>query len=411
MTDSSKEFFILLAVLTLLAACFRLYGIMEQTPLTDEIHMAYTAEGYVERGHFVPSMPHHPNLRNILVFLSIKIFGFNGLGLRFFSILFGTASVPLLGLFVHRLTSNRDAAGLAAFLLAVDPVHITFSRQPIQEVHIAFFCLLGFTLLLRSRERFEKPGGPSAALLLLPAAGIAFGLGIASKYNTAFVLLVGVGLAVRWSWRAGRTDLTALAVVSLVIVPAMVLLLTDAPWFGRGYDLGDWLFMRKANLERMTTKYVPALMEMNPDTSAWQWFLKPFTGYSNFVVAEGSTHVTVGLSNPLDWLLVIPASVYLLVKRSLRGSAALLQALFWLSYVPFLVTQRPIWIVSAMAVVPYAFGLLGLALADILAERRTALRAYVAAVLCVSILLFPMTMGRSLDHSYTSLLAERFRPH
>jgi dolichyl-phosphate-mannose--protein O-mannosyl transferase len=407
-----KQFIVLITAITLLGALFRLYGILDQPPLDDEIHMAYTAEGYVARGHFIPSMPHHPNLRNLLVALSTEMFGINGFGLRFFSVLFGTLSIPVIGLLVHKLSADVTASALASFLLAADPLHITFSRQPIQEVHVAFFSMLGIYLVLEGLDRLDARGPLKVqGLILLPLAGIAFGLGIASKYNTAFILLVGLAVSVYRLVQRGRPQLAILAVFCLTLLPAAVFLLTDAPWFGRGYGLDDWLFMRTANLERMTNKFLPSAIEMNPDTSAWMWFIKPFLGYASFVSIEGRSYVTVGMGNPLSWLPVLPSILYLLWEPARRKKHVFLLSLFWIAYLPFIFIRRPIFAISAVAVVPYAFGLLALALTNILSTRRKTLLIYASIVLVVSISLLPLCMGKALDHRYTELLVSRFNPH
>ena len=64
------------------------------------------------------------------------------------SLLLGILGVPLLGILVYRITGSRIAGVLAAFLLALDPVHITFSRQALQEVHTIFFLLLAAVLII-----------------------------------------------------------------------------------------------------------------------------------------------------------------------------------------------------------------------------------------------------------------------
>jgi dolichyl-phosphate-mannose--protein O-mannosyl transferase len=402
-----------MAAATIVGAALRWYGAAEQPPLRDEVHMAFTAEGYVAAGQTLPSMPHHPNLRNLLVSCSLRAFGAGGLGLRFWSLLLGTASIPLLGWIVHHLTSRPAAGAIAAFLLAADPLHVAFSRQTIQETHVVFLSLLGVALALRyldGRDRGPERGGP----LLLLAAGAAFGLGLASKFQAALPLGVCFALVLRRTLRAREAGAVVLAVVSFTVVPLTVLALTDAPWFARGYGLDEWLFMRRAVLDRMSARYVPLPTETNLDRSAWEWFAKPFVGYASFSVSAGVPIVTVGVGSPLVWLLVLPSAILAAATPALREPTARLQALFWASYVPFLVAGRPIFFLTALAVAPWAFGLVAVALdhlAGASAQRRRALQAYAGAVLAVTVLLQPLSTGDALRHPHTAALARRFDPH
>jgi dolichyl-phosphate-mannose--protein O-mannosyl transferase len=402
-----------LAGATALAAALRWHGIGDQPPLSDEVYVALTAMGYVEGGQTLPTMPHHPNLRNLLVFASLEAFGAGSLGLRFFSLLLGTLSVPLLGLAVRAMTGRALAAGLAAFFLAVDPLHLAFSRQAIQETHVVFFALLGSVIaltLLRRLERRGRAGAVEAVLVLL--CGAVFGIAIASKYQAVFPLLVFMGLALAKAIRLRDVGLAALVAVSFVVVPITVLALTDGPWFARGYGLGDWVFMRGAVLERMSSRYVPAATELNPDRRAWEWFVNPALGYASFSASLGRPFVVVGTGNPLVWLLVLPSALVAAARPALRRRTALLQALFWVTYLPFVVSGRPIFLLTALAVVPFALGLVGAALDELVPPaRRPLLYGYAGVVLAASLLLRPLATGNSLDHGYTSALVRRFDPH
>ncbi len=405
MENNKKEFLALLLLITLLGICLRVYGVFGQPLLEDETLMASTARNYMERGHFVPSMPHHPNLRNILVFLSMNTFGENGLGVRFFSLLFGILSVPLLGLLLYRLTSNVTASSLAAFFLAVDPVHILYSRHAIQEVHTAFFFLAGTLLFVHAATRNDR-------WWLLPASGVFFGFGLASKAHAAFPLLVCLVSVFLSAKELRKKEFRILAVVSLTVLPLTVFMLTDAAWFSRGYDLADWLFMRKTLIGPMTAKFTPPTTEINVDTLAWQWFLVPFLGYHEFSYGSGKPVLFVAMGNPLVWMLVLPAAFYILYRwRSIQG-ALFMQALFWLSYLPLVVAPRRIFLLSSIAVTPFAYGLVGLAVSHAATRwGKKIVYVYLGAVLAISLLLYPLTLGQGWNYQYLRPMVERFNPH
>ncbi len=411
MSAETRRFAVALAGVTLLAAALRADGIAAQPPLADEVEMAFTAESYVTSGEPLPTMPHPPNLRNLLIAASAGALGFGALGLRLASLVLGVLSVPLLALVVRQVSGRDAAAVLAAFLLAVDPLHVTFSRQAIQETHVVFFALAGVSLGLAYLRRLERGAPGAAADALLPAAGVAFGLALASKLQAAFPLVVVGALLVRSTLRARDPGRLALTVVSLAILPLTIVALTDAPWFGRGYDLADWALMRRAVFDRMSSSYVPAEMEVNPDRSAWEWFLRPFLGYASFSMAHGKPFVVVGMGNPLVWMLVLPSALWAAASAAACRRTLVLQALFWSSYVPFLLPGRPIFFLTALAVAPFAFALVAAA-ADELASggHRKLVGAYGVAVLLSSLLMTPLETGASLEHGYTAALVRRFAP-
>lgn len=405
-----RRFGVALAALTLLGVLVRAPGIDRQPPTTDEVQSAFTADGYVNGGQTLPTMPHHPNLRNLLVAASLRIFGGGGLGLRFFSLAFGVLAVPLLALIVRRLAGGAFPALGAAFLLAVDPLHVAFSRQSFQETHVVFFSLLGVWLSLGHLRDDEAGGTPSP--ISLPAVGAAFGLALASKFQAAFPLMVVAAVVVYRALRARDVGRLAMALVCLTVVPITVLALVDAPWFGRGYDLADWSFMRRAVFDRMSASYVPAAAELNPDRSAWLWFVKPLAGYASFSVAGGRPAVSVGLGNPLVWLLVLPAAALAAWRSELRSRTGLLQAFFWASYLPFLLTTRPIFFLTAMAPAPFAFALVSVVASELAsAKRRAWLAAYGLAILMASLMLLPLAQGTALNYAHGRALVRHFNPH
>jgi hypothetical protein len=91
----------------------------------------------------------------------------------------------------------------------------------------------------------------------------------------------------------------------------------------------------------------------------------------------------------------------------------LLQALFWVSYVPLVLSSRPIWLLSSLAVTPFAFALAGRCLSIVLAGRRNRawLALFLAAAIAVSVLLFPASAGRAWEFGYLRPVVERLNPH
>jgi dolichyl-phosphate-mannose--protein O-mannosyl transferase len=402
------KFRTIILIITILGAIVRLAAIQDQPPFSDEVQVVFTAHNYIERGHFTPTMPHHPNLRNILVYISTHLLGFGAIGVRGFSLLFGIASIPLLAFLIYRMTSNVTASCLAAFFLAADPFHITFSRDAIQETHTIFLFLLGTYLALNS---FNDEKGPSR-WWLLPLSGIAFGLGLASKAHALFPMLTCLAFIGFKTLKTGNKGLMLFSVLSLSVIPANVYLLTDAFWFSRGYSFEEWIFMKQLIIEIMAKKVIVAPMEVNIDIHAWEWFIKPFLGYAGFVPSEGRNIISIATGNPLVWLLVLPSSIFLFTTKHRLHTSILIQAFFWISYLPLVFAPRPIFLLSASAVIPFAYALVGLSLSDLIKKwGGKPLTVYILAVVIVSLLLLPLSMGRTQDFRYLYPIMQRFNPH
>jgi dolichyl-phosphate-mannose--protein O-mannosyl transferase len=408
-TPSTRVYLAALIVVFALGALLRLHGIAQQPPLFDEVLAVFGAENYVEHGLFGPIMVYHPQWRSLALYATTHLAGTGAFGVRGASLLLGCFTVPLLSLLVLRMTNDRTAALVTGFLLAVDPVHITFSRQAIQEVHTTVFFITGVLLFVEGRRRRDSVSGP----LLWALAGVAFGLGMASKAHALFPLAVCGGLAVGEATAARRSaSLAAVAVSCFGLVPLSVYLVTYLPWFGRGYALSDWIFMQRSLFGQMVT-HSGNPMDSLVDVSPALWFIKPFMGYGNFVEAHGQPMVTIAMGNPLVWLLVLPAAGYLVVRRRDRQGVMLLLALFLASYLPLVLTTRPVWVLSSLAVTPFAFAIVGLAACEMARERRlqVVLGCYLAFVLAVSLLMYPMSVGRGWHHEYLRPLVVKFIPH
>lgn len=403
------RFPIVLGCVTLLALLFRIYGLSEQPLLEYEAHMIQGAKDYVELGLLPRVMWWHPPLRNTLIYLSTAVFGFGAGGARFWSIFSGVLTVPLVSLLAYEMFKSRRAAYAAAFLLAVDPLHITFSRQAIQEAHVAFFSVLGVYLTVIYAKR--------DSLLCLLLAGAAYGMGLASKWQAGFTLAACWLLLIFPKMIQGEAVSThplylrLLAGVSaLVFLPLAIYTASYLPWISRGYDLREWLYMQNVSFVMTgTTVYDIA---SNPGR-ALDWFIRP-SGYASIVVTE-RPHLTFGFNNLLVWWLVLPSFFYLgyVFRKDGMRSSLFVSMLFWFSYLPLIVIPtRPIYLLSATSVIPFAFLGVGWTTAKIgerLGDRW--LYGYLALVFLSGIALFPLTCGKASDYQYLEAIVNRFSPH
>lgn len=398
-------------LITVLGFALRSYGLPSQPLSGDDTAVGISAINFIERGHLGPTMWNHPGLRNILVYLSMLIFGSGVWGLKIVSLTVGTLSVPFVGLIAKRLFNHAGIALLAAFFLAIDPLHIDFSRQAVHEVYMAFFSLAGIYFALRYLDG-QKP-------YLLILSGISFGLGMASKWNVIFSLITAYSVLLYKILRDSgfnrpEKSIKLLFVTSaIVVLPVTIYILTFIPWFQRGYSIPEWIFLQKAMLleSKTHTGYLSSSIEF--DHKPYLWFVKPVAFADRAIY--GKPTVLVGISNPFVWLLTIPSMIYVLYKgidgRSFNHY--FLFGLFLIGYLPFLIANRPIWAFTAFSILPYAFMAVAYAVCNAtknMGHRKTILSVYIFLVCIAGIPLYLLAVGKGFDNSYLRPVADIYRP-
>jgi dolichyl-phosphate-mannose--protein O-mannosyl transferase len=416
MTDteqlSRRRFFIGLALVTIFAAVLRIYWLAGTQPTGDEFYTIEEAFDYMLRGHFGLVEWHHPKLRDIFEFYSINMLGLNLVGFRFASLLFGILTVPLTALVARRLTGCNAAALLAALFIAVDPIHIMFSRQSIQEEYVPFFSLLGIYLALRYLA--DKKA------VTLICAGIIFGLGLASKWNVAAPLVLSLILltyrCLKQQEASHREKWTELLFYfsALVILPVTVYMVTYLPWLQhRGYDLGEWLRTQRLMFaENLVHQGANPAFDQVQDHNPRVWFIRP-VGFADFMMNGNRPTIVLAVSNPLVWLLTLPAVGYLMSKmRRLDCFHLFLLAMFWCSYLPFAISRRVTVLNSSLGVTPFAFMAIATVVISLLRDkpnRNLILYAYIGLVLAVAIPLYLMAIGNGFGTILQPVL-ELYRP-
>lgn len=407
-----RLFYAMLAFLTIIGAVLRIYWLADTQPTGDEYYTIAEAFDYMVRGHYGLEMWHHPKLRDIFVFWAIKFFGTNAEGFRLASIVFGILTIPLTGLVARRLTRSDAAALLASFFMAVDAIHIELSRQAIQEVYMPFFLLLGIYLALRYRE--------SKNTVLLIFSGVIFGLGLASKWNVAIPLALTLVLlcylSIKQDSQSAFEKSTELLLffAAMVVLPLTVYILTYYPWMlHRGYDLAEWFATQKImfaeNLVHQGAN--PEMLQMQ-DHSPFLWFLRP-VGFADFLMNGNEPVVVLGVSNPLVWLLTLPAVGYLMFHvRKLDWRHLFLLALFWCSYLPFVLSRRLTGANTALTVTPFAFMAVASVITTLLKEkphRNFYISVYIGLVVLIALPLYLLAIGKGYGTILQPIL-ELYRP-
>jgi dolichyl-phosphate-mannose-protein mannosyltransferase len=166
-----------------------------------------------------PSMVVHPELGKWLIGLGEHVFGMTPFGWRVVPAVVGALMVGVLVRLARRVTGSTLLGCVAGLLLCFDGLELVLSRLALLDIFLAFFLLCAVACLVADRDwgrlrmaRLLPTGyrttaddwGPVRGLLWRPwrlAAGICFGLALASKWN-ALPPLAAFGVLV-WMWDAG----------------------------------------------------------------------------------------------------------------------------------------------------------------------------------------------------------------
>lgn len=398
-----------------------------------------------------PSFIVHPPVGKWLIGLGEQIFGPGAFGWRFMPLLAGTLMVLVVFFLARRLGRSTLVGAIAAVLLAFDGLHFVMSRIALLDVIQAFFTVLAVYFLVVDRDWFrgrladhlEQTGQPDLGGSFGPltlwrpwrlAAGLAFGLACATKWNSMYVLAAMSVLSVAWDLGArrlagaGRAQLKSLLVdapaafVYQVIVAAVVYVLSWWGWLTTtgGYDR-DFAAQHPQNLSvRLLGGPLASLLDyhrqmfefhtgdgMKQATHPYEahpagWlFLQRSIGIDAVNGIKPGTdgcpgpdeclRVIDGIGTPLLWwvgILALVAAVVLWIgNRDWRfGVPIVALASTWLGWFPN--ADRPLFFFYAIMIIPFTVIALALCLGKILGDadgphRRAAaigIGVYVALV-------------------------------
>lgn len=151
----------------------------------DEIYHARTALEHIENVY--PYEITHPPLGKEIIGIGIRLFGMTPFGWRFMGTLFGVLMLPILYVFLKRMTRSSAISACGTIIFAFDFMHFVQTRIATIDTYSVFFILLMYLFMWRFVS-----GGKWRYLAL---SGMFFGLGAASKWTCIYA---GAGLAVIW---------------------------------------------------------------------------------------------------------------------------------------------------------------------------------------------------------------------
>lgn len=366
----------------------------------EAIHLP-AAKNYLTSGSFAPDNWHTPPLKKILLFLSIKLIGDNSFGWRFLNAVFGSLTILYLGLIGLLAFSKKPETALtSSFLLAIDPLHITFSRTSFEDIPATFFLIAAVYYSLKYFSFFQ--------LKDLLAAVAFFSLGMATRWYVLLPYLVFIYfLAKHKDTFTAKTNLREVFsfIPVLFFLPASIYLLTFYSWFKRGFSLLEWLWLQKAmlvvqasvSLERFDYGYL-----LGYSYRAWQWYLQPIAfGFLN----KSATFAVLITTNPFVSLLVLPSLYVWYQKHNTKPQLFLLYSFLSL-YIFFIFSPRPIFIYNSLSTLPFATVAVALLL-NFLKERFSLLfYLYLVLLAFLVLLFFPLLVGLSVNKSLIYILVK-----
>ena len=367
----------------------------------DEVYHVRTAEEHI-RG-IKPYEISHPPLGKILISVGIRVFGLTPFGWRFMGTFFGVLMLPILYLFLKKMTGSTLASICGTILLASDFMHFVQTRIATIDTYAVFFILMMYWFMYRYACDGKKRD--------LALSGVFFGIGAACKWTCFYA---GAGLALIWlvlqlnrlcdhSERAGHRWASFLSncawcVLFFVLIPACVYYVSYFPYgIARGMG-GAGMFLKKEYLElvlenqKFMFSYHSGVTATHPYSSRWyQWMLdiRPILYYLKYY-PDGSYASIAAFVNPLLCWSGLAAMIMMLFRTAVNRdrNAAFLIAGYLAQLIPWMFVSRvvfeyhyfpsTVFLVLAMG---YLFSFM---------EKTKHGKTVVIAITAVSVLLFAL---------------------
>jgi len=257
----SKKIFIILTFIVLIASILRLwqFGKVPISPDWDEVALGYNAysimqTGRDEYGKFFPIIlrsfnDYKPALYMYLTMPSIKILGLNTVAVRLPSVIFGILTVLATFFLVRELFKKNNLALLSAFLLAISPWHIQFSR-------VAFEANVGLALntfgVLFFLKALKKPW-----FLFLSAFMFGLSLHVYQSEKVFVPLLITIlvfSLRKKFFLIKKKYIFISLAIFAIIFLPLIQFILTNKDALSRVNQVS--IFSNTSIIQSNTQKLV-----------------------------------------------------------------------------------------------------------------------------------------------------------
>ena len=333
--------------LAFLAICLFNLGIPSQ-PYFDEVHYLPAARKLLSASEWLNQ--EHPMLGKEIMAVGIALLGDSPLGWRLPSALAGTLALFTFIRAQWFATRTRFAVIATGILLASGFMLFVHARIAMLDIFmLCFFATALWQLAGAARQ-------PEKGRWRLALAGIALGLSMAAKWNSApLAVLPGLAfLALRlrsthWRFAFSRRGAPvpgvtlAEATLWLGVMPLAVYALTYLPAYGiRGSMLGDIGLVAQHHTMLALQESV---IQPHPYQSVWyQWLLDLRPIWYLYEEVDGAQRGVLLIGNPLTMLLGLPAMAWcaLAAWRDRRWDCAAVVVLFAVSLGFWIAVHKPV---------------------------------------------------------------------
>lgn len=346
--------------------------------LDDRLANVPTAFNYVRHGIMGPDNWFTQPAKHFLMYWDILVFGNYPLGWAMRQVLFGSVVVLLTYFLARRVFRAHFTAIFAAVLVALDPLSIAFSRASSEDPLAVAFVLGAMFFWVRSIQERR-----SSDLLF---AGILVGTAVATRWYAVFAAAPMLAIAL-YSYRREGTAALAKTASLLGLVPLAAYVAWFLPWLARGNSIPElWSLQVDAFLVQQSATYPAFDPALSPLTGPGGWFVR-WMGVGSTGIGQA---YTVIMNNPVLWVLFVPAIAFLgwTAYRRRLPEYWLLASVFVLLYAFFVSVERPIYLYSALPLVPIGFAAVGFASGRLLRKWSLLLLA-LAVAWCAY--LYPLT--------------------
>ena len=397
----------------------------------DEIYHARTAYEYIQGRYSYENT--HPPLGKCFIALGMLIWGVCPFGWRIMGVLFGIAMLPFIYLFAKRMMKETWIAACVTLIFAFDFMHFAQTRIATIDVFVTFFIIAMYYFMYKyvNLSFYDTP--LKKTFVPLGICGVLMGFGVASKWTGAYA---GVGLGVlffvnlfrryrEYSYAkkagAGKTNgiehkfvvdhfksytikTLLFCCVFFVVIPVLIYTLSYIP-FSDGSE--DGLIAQMLKNQETMFSYHSQLKSTHPYSCTWyNWptMYRPVWYYSRHV----SDTVSEGISafgNPLVWWVGVPAAVYMLylIWKKRDKKAVFLFIGYMAQYLPWCLITRTTYMYHYFPSVPFVVMMIGYAiykLVDGKPKRRMAAYFYVAAVIGLFLMFYPVLSGYPIEKQW-----------
>lgn len=379
----------------------------------DEVYHARTAYEFVHRLPLYEIT--HPPLGKLMMSLGIRLFGMTPFGWRIVCALYGIAMVPLMYLFVRRLTGQRKLTVFAAALFCFEFMHLTLSRIATLDIIVAYFVLGMFFFMYLSIAALRKAGLTAKAAAYLFLSGGFSACAVAVKW-TGFYALAGIGILllgyVFWGDdssgkrliqnRALVGKLFCVCTAAFVFLPAVVYFASYIPYTWCG-NQDSFVKIAIDNSIQMLRYHQKTVFD-HPYSSEWYewiWNKRPLLDALRRVDG-GKVSSVATFGNPIIWwggLAAFLHNVYLWRCRK-EETAAYLCIAYLSMLLPWLFIYRTVFIYQYFICSNLLILLIANSFAHMEHHQNQRLLGFCAAAGLVFIAFFPVLSGYPVSADY-----------